>query len=164
MTDEEMALRGDFEELYRRHRAGLYQFLRRQAGEQADDLFQTAWLKAFRALGTFRAQSTFKTWLFTIAANCVLDDRRAASRRRAVELTEEAASVEPEPPSEDAETLRRALDALPPRHKALVLLVRFHGMKVADAAAAVGLSPASGKVTLFRILRRLGGLITKVMA
>jgi len=166
-SDEALAARGSreaFEELYARHKTGLFQFILRQVRDEslADDLFQATVLKAFRNLNTFRGQSQFRTWLFTIAMRTVIDDRRGAARRpTAAEMPEIA--VEPrESAGEELEILRRALDELPPAHKALFLLVRYHGLKVAEAAEAAGLSPASGKVTLFRIQKKLGELLTKV--
>src|SRR6185295_11245056 len=96
LTDEELALRARsdprsaFEVLFERHRGPLYNFLRRQGAgdERVDDLFQMTFLKAFRAIPTFREESRFKTWLYTIAVNVLNDDRRAALRRATSELRE----------------------------------------------------------------------------
>jgi RNA polymerase sigma-70 factor (ECF subfamily) len=52
--------------------------------------------------------------------------------------------------------IREAIDALPPAHRKLFLLVRFQGLSLAEAAAAVGLKPGSAKVELFRIAQKLG--------
>lgn len=163
-SDEALAALGTreaFEQLYERHKGPLYSFILRQVRDAAlaDDLFQTAILKAFRNLNTFRGGSSFKTWLFTIAARSVIDDRRA--KRTAPEATE-VAVMPAESRQEELEILWRALDELPAAHKALFLMVRYHGMPVAEAAEAAGLSRASGKVTLFRIQKRLGELLTKV--
>ena len=163
-SDETLASLGTreaFEELYGRHKGSLYAFLLRQVRDPAlaDDLFQTTILKAFRNLATFRGASSFKTWLFTIASRSVIDDRR---RSKPVLVLTDVAAAPRESHREEIEILTRALDELPPQHKALFLLVRYHEMKVADAAEAAGLSPASGKVTLFRIQKKLGELLGKV--
>ena len=51
---------------------------------------------------------------------------------------------------------RRVIHDLPEKHRQLFLLVRFHRMRIAEAAAAVGLTPGSAKVTLFRIQTEIG--------
>ncbi len=163
-SDETLAALGTreaFEELYGRHKNSLYSFILRQVRDAAlaDDLFQTTVLKAFKNLATFRGTSSFKTWLFTIASRSVIDDRR---RLRPTAELQDVAAANRESHGEELEILLRALDELPPQHKTLFLLVRYHDLKVAEAAEAAGLSPASGKVTLFRIQKKLGEMIGKV--
>src|SRR5436190_10789488 len=105
LSDEELALRARtepraaFEILFERHRTPLYNFLLRQGAEEArvDDLFQMAFLKAFRAIPTWREESRFKTWLYTIAVNVLNDDRRASLRRSpALPLCEAVVVCDPE--------------------------------------------------------------------
>src|SRR5262245_33532631 len=125
-TDEALAARGAFDELYARYRDAVYRFVRRQVGDasRADDLFPAAFLKVFRGLASFRGESSFKTWLFTIAHRCVIDARRTAVEHE--ELPDLAAPA-PHETDDTIEVVKRALDALPPAHKSLFLLVRFHG-------------------------------------
>jgi DNA-directed RNA polymerase specialized sigma24 family protein len=87
----------------------------------------------------------------------VIDDRRGA-RVEPVELPELAAP-EPADCGDAVEAVKRALDALPPSHKALFLLVRFHGMTIAEAGEVVGLTAGSAKVTLLRVQRRVGEML-----
>lgn len=172
LSDEELALRARtepraaFEILFERHRTPLYNFLLRQGAEEArvDDLFQMAFLKAFRAIPTFREESRFKTWLYTIAINVLNDDRRAAQRRGPMtEVRESMLVVEPEHGSEeDVDRVKEALGQVASHHRQLFTLVRFQGMSIAEAARAVGMTPAAAKVTLFRTTRRIGELVMKV--
>ena len=168
LSDEELALRARlepraaFEVLFERHRGALHSFLRRQGADDArvDDLFQAAFLKAYRAIGQFREDARFKTWLYTIAANVLADERRASQRRGpSASLSEAMAVAEPVADAERAEEIDRvkeALGLLAPHHRLLFTLVRFQGLPIAEAAAVVGMTPPAAKVTLFRISKKLG--------
>ncbi len=172
LTDEELALRARtepraaFEVLFERHRGPLYNFLLRQGADEVrvDDLFQMAFLKAFRAIPTFREEARFKTWLYTIAVNVLNDDRRAAVRRGATtEIRETMLVVQPEPGGGDEiDRVKGALAQVPANHRQLFTLVRFQGLSIAEAAKAVGMTPAAAKVTLFRTTKRVGELLQKM--
>jgi len=170
LGDEELALRARTEPraafgvLFERYRGPLHSFLLRQGADDSrvDDLFQQAFLKAFRAIGQFREDARFKTWLYTIAANVLADERRVMARRAApAELRETMAIAEPiaADRAERAEALDRVKEALgqiAPNHRLLFTLCRFQGLRIAEAAAVVGMTPAAAKVTLFRISKRIG--------
>jgi RNA polymerase sigma-70 factor, ECF subfamily len=176
MTDEELALRarrdprGPFEVLFERHRGPLYNFLLRQGVDEgrAEDLFQQVFLKAFRALPSFREEARFKTWLYAIAVNAVMDDRRADRRRgTSVELHEEMAVDEPRAHAEaeraeDVDRVKRALESAPHHHRLLFTLVRFQGLPIAEAARLTGMSAPTAKLTLFRISKKIGELLAPV--
>jgi RNA polymerase sigma-70 factor (ECF subfamily) len=176
LSDEDLALRarrdprGPFEVLFDRYRGPLYNFLLRQgAGEaRAEDLFQQVFLKAFRALPTFREEARFKTWLFAIAAHALADERRADRRRgTAVELRdsmllEPARAHEEAERSEDVARVKEALETVPPHHRQLFTLVRFQGLAIADAARISGMSAPTAKLTLFRISKKIGELLAPV--
>ena len=172
LTDEELALRARtepraaFEVLFERHRGPLYNFLLRQGADAArvDDLFQMAFLKAFRAIPTFREESRFKTWLYTIAVNVLNDERRAQLRRGlTTEVRESMLVVEPEAGGgEEVERVKAALHEVAPHHRQLFILVRFQGLPIAEAAKAVGMTPSAAKVTLFRTTKRIGELLMTV--
>ncbi|MBI2900367.1 MAG: RNA polymerase sigma factor [Planctomycetes bacterium] len=173
LSDEELALRSReepriaFEVLFERYRDRVYAFLSRQFADRAraDDLFQNVFLKAFRALPRFRMESRFKTWIFTIASNVVTDELRTKGRRGTpVELAETMAMTGPVDPDElDRDErlarVKRAVAALPDGIRQLFTLVRFHGMKIAEAALTVGMTPAAAKVALFRAQRKVGEMV-----
>jgi RNA polymerase sigma-70 factor (ECF subfamily) len=172
LSDEELALRARiepraaFEVLFERHNGPLYNFLLRQGADEArvDDLFQMAFLKAFRAIPTFREEARFKTWLYTIAVNVLNDDRRASLRRGAsTEIREAMLVVDAEPGgSEEMDRVKEALGQVAPNHRQLFTLVRFQGLSIAEAAGAVGMTPAAAKVTLFRTTKRIGEILMTV--
>jgi RNA polymerase sigma-70 factor (ECF subfamily) len=172
LSDEALALRARsepraaFEILFERHRGPLYNFLLRQGADEArvDDLFQMAFLKAFRAIPTFREEARFKTWLYTIAVNVLQDERRAAVRRGpTTELCDTMLVAEPDAGGlEDVDRVRGALDQVAPKHRQLFTLVRFQGLSIAEAARAVGMTPSAAKVTLFRTTKRIGEILMTV--
>jgi RNA polymerase sigma-70 factor (ECF subfamily) len=172
LTDEELALkartepRAAFEILFERYRAPLYNFLLRQGADEAraDDLFQVTFFKVFRALGTFREEARFKTWLYTIAINVVNDDRRTAQRRGTTTQIRDTMRIG-EPVvghREEVDCVKAALEHVGPRHRQLFALVRFQGMPIAEAAQMVGMTPSAAKVTLFRTTKRIGELLAPV--
>ena len=170
LSDEALALRAraeprvPFEVLFERYRGPLYTFLLRQGAGDArvDDVFQTAFLKAFRAIASFREDSRFKTWLYTIAVNVLMDDRRAAQRRGSTAELDEAAMVAEPRAHESAEMadevgrVKEALARVPSKHRQLFALVRFQGLSIAEAASVVGMTPPAAKVTLFRVQKKIG--------
>ena len=88
--------RGDaaaFEQLYARHQAGLYRFIRRLLGPalaaQTDEVFQDTWLKVVHARERWAPQgATFRTWLFTLAHHRVIDLLRKSGREVALDAFE----------------------------------------------------------------------------
>src|SRR5213080_5379600 len=78
-------------ELVRRHARALARFLVGVGAPEADvdDLVQETFIRAFRALGTFRGQCLFRTWLLTIGGNVVKDAHRRNRRRRVVPLPDD---------------------------------------------------------------------------
>jgi len=172
LSDEELALRARtepraaFEVLFERHKTPLYNFLLKQGADETrvDDLFQMAFLKAFRAIPSFREEARFKTWLYTIAVNVLNDERRLVQRRGTTsEIREGMLVVEPETgDDEDIHRVKEALGQVAPNHRQLFTLVRFQGLSIAEAARAVGMTPAAAKVTLFRTTKKVGELVMKV--
>lgn len=160
-SDRDLALLGTkeaFEVLFHRHRTPVFHFIARQIADRAlaEDLFQTVFLKAFRSIRSFRGDSEFRTWLFSIAVNAVADEKRRG--RSAVALTDEIAAPGGRSPdsNEVAGLVRRMIEGLPEKHRQLFLLVKYQRMRIAEAAGVVGLTPGSAKVTLFRIQTQIG--------
>ena len=105
-TDNALMLayaRGDaaaFEQLYVRHQAGLYRFVRRLLGSahsaQVDEVFQDTWLSVVRTRGRWQPQgAAFRTWLFTLAHHRVVDLLRRSGREVSVDALEGEESGEP---------------------------------------------------------------------
>lgn len=155
--------RDDFAELIRRHHARVLGLCASMLGDEslAEDAAQEAFLKAYASLGDFRSDSSFSTWLYRIAANRCLDLRRRNSRRPAESLD---ALVEQESPrlrrllgdtvggaaAEDADLVRRVLDALPEDYRLILTLREVQGLDYKELMAALGCSMDAVKARLRR--------------
>lgn len=144
----------------------------------AEDLSQEVWLKAFRALKSFRGESSFYTWLRQITINTFLNDRRAPSALSGAQVVEldawEASRRDAANSSSNYPPLRRArgleetieeqflvsrvLDALgdvTPQQRLIFLLKHLEGMTYEEIAASLGCSTGTTKKALFRAVLKL---------
>jgi RNA polymerase sigma-70 factor (ECF subfamily) len=132
--------------------------------EDARDVVQDAYLRAYRGLKRFRGDSSFSTWLYRITANCASTQLGKRSRHRHEELDEDAqlpderAEIDPElraSAESDRERVSAALQALPPRLRAVVVLRDVYDLPHEAIAAELGISEAAAKVRLHRARRKL---------
>lgn len=132
--------------------------------EEARELTQDVFLKAFRALGSFDGRSGLATWLFRIAYNTALSHVRRRrprhaeidERRLAALPDEEADRLEAHAAHEHRiEALTRAVEKLTAEERALVTLFYYDDLSVAACACVTGLSEANVKVRLHRIRKKL---------
>ncbi|MER1967909.1 sigma-70 family RNA polymerase sigma factor [Castellaniella sp. GW247-6E4] len=154
-----------------RHQAAVHRYLVRLTGapDAARDLTQDTFLRAFQAIGTWRPEAKFRTWLFRIAHNLALDYlRRARQWRRFVPLDDGLEVPDPAPgpaarleATRDAQRLEAALAALPPAHREILLLREIEQMSYEDIARMLDLNLgtvrsriARGRAALLAILRR----------
>jgi RNA polymerase sigma-70 factor, ECF subfamily len=126
-----------FAALVRAHEAAVRRFLRRLAGEAADDLAQEAFLKAWRMAGHYRGDGRYRAWLMRIAWTQFLGAHRAQGRRDVRE-----AAMPRHESGHDPDTsidLERALAALGARERAAALLCFGEGCSHAEAAGIMKL-------------------------
>jgi RNA polymerase sigma-70 factor (ECF subfamily) len=140
--------------------------------QDAEDLSQEVWLKAYQALGTFRRESSFYTWLRKIAINCFLNHQRARRyswrgqktdvQLLAVESIESDERVTSTSDSETtlhnrilAERVMRALSELTPPQRLVFLLKHHEGMTYEEIAKAVGCSTGTAKKSVSRAVAKL---------
>lgn len=158
----ERAQRGDqaaFAELVGRYQARLYRFVLRMVGspDEALDLAQDAFMRAWQALPEWQPGAQFHTWLFRIASNAALD---ALRRRKIVEFVpieedDDAASGEPGPEKQLELTQRvRGLEAalrnLPAEQREIVLLREVEDMSYEEIGAVLGIAEGTVKSRLAR--------------
>ncbi len=153
-----------FGDLVSRHQHRLVHFLRMMmssAGdrEAAEDVAQEAFLRAFRSLGQFRGQSTFKTWLYQIATNVA---RTQVTRRRNRKEEQEPETRPDVPSGENVERriiahdqLRRALADLPDDWREAVLLRDIEGLEYREIAEVLGIPMGTVESRIFRGRQRL---------
>ncbi len=173
-ADVEGVLGGDlsrFEGIVRRWQGPLvnlaYRFCRDRG--RAEEMAQEAFLRAFRALRSWRSESAFSTWLFAVATNVYRSElRRLPPSTLSIEGLREPG--DPRPPDgglEDADSgraVRRAVLTLPPRYRDALVLFYFHGMDVATAARSLGLPEGTVKARLSRARAILRGKLPRVLA
>jgi RNA polymerase sigma-70 factor (ECF subfamily) len=130
--------------------------------DQAADVTQDAFLKAFRGLGRFRGDASFKTWLLTIAANEAKGLLRKRSRRKETSLEVAAPVASPDKSPEETvqadqekKKVMSILEQLPEKQRLAVTLRIFEGMSFKEVGAAIGSSEGSARVNYHHGIRRL---------
>ena len=171
-SDEALMLRyqaGDaaaFDELYARHRSGLFRFIARQCRvrERAEEIFQDVWMSLIQATERYRVEAQFRTWLYTMAHNKLIDYFRGNARAEAVlhevkdgdgEIaTNDGIASRTEEPLVQAESrqqgdaILRLLAALPAPQREAFLLYEEGGLSVEEIARATGVSFEAAKSRL----------------
>lgn len=127
-----------FTALVRAHEAPVRRFLRRLAGDSADDLAQETFLKAWRLAGHYRGEGRYRAWLMRIAWTQFLAAHRSRGRRDAREAAF-APGEEGRNDPDSAIDLQRALAGLGERERAAALLCFGEGCSHSEAAEIMAL-------------------------
>ncbi len=170
---------GAFEQLVRKYDRNVFRIANHitQNREDAEDVVQDAFLKAFTNLGQFQGQSKFYTWLVRIAVNEALMRLRRRRPERTVSLDEdintgedtiprEVADWSPNPEqlynqSELREILQKTIQGLPPSFRTVFVLRDVEGLSTEETADALGLSIPAVKSRLLRARLQLRERLTK---
>lgn len=175
VPDEDLMLRyrgGDaraFEELYARHRGGLFRYILRQVGFRAaaDEVFQEAWMRIVTARARYRVEARFATYLYRIAHNCVMDHFRRKPPLQLISFEDEPerALQVPAPAAEQperlaqrrqvAQRLLRALALLPDEQRNAFLLHEEGGLTLEEIADVTGVGRETAKSRLRYALSKL---------
>lgn len=155
--------RGAFDILVARHQRQVYRLCYRLVGnpEDASELAQDAFVRAYRALGRFRGSARFTTWLHRITVNVCLN--RLASKRPVheplLEIERAAGSGEAADAAilrlERAECVRAAIVRLPPKQRATLILRAYHDLPYDEIARILGSSVGAVKANFFHALGNL---------
>lgn len=147
-------------ELVARHAQALARFAASfGAREEVDDLVQDTFIRAFQSLDGFRAESSFRTWLFTIERRLLLDRRRAEKRRPSrVEVQEDDASTEYDAldamvAGESANRVREAMRKLSPTQREVFALRVAQGLSYKEIAELVGTTEGAARVHYHNAMR-----------
>jgi RNA polymerase sigma-70 factor (ECF subfamily) len=158
--------RGAFDELVRCTYQQTYTLALRLLGHEEDarDVTQETYLRAFRALPTFRGDAQFSTWLYRITANCASTHLGRRSKHRHDELPDDTVIADTDPSRDPAAQgdlgalrteLVQALGKLPPKLRAVVVLRDIYDLSHAEIATELGISESAAKVRLHRARRKL---------
>ena len=165
----------DFEKLVTAYEKNVYNIALRMVGdpEDAADMTQETFIKAYRALSGFRGDSKFSSWLYRIASNVCLDFLRSRSRHPQVSLStvdeDDRATFElpdmRQNPEEQLmkklgmEAVRRGLEQLPEQQRQILVLRELGGLSYAELAQTLGLEEGTVKSRIFRARKRLCALL-----
>jgi RNA polymerase sigma-70 factor (ECF subfamily) len=167
-ADVARAASGDvqaYERLYRAHLARVFSLVRRMAGpDEADELTQDVFVRAWQKLHLFRGEAAFGTWIHRVAVNVVLEWMRSRRherfRHRDPETVFEMTAGRPVRP-DAALDVEAAIERLPAGAREIFVLHDVEGHKHGEIAAMLGISPGTSKAQLHRarlLMRRfLGG-------
>ena len=162
---------GAFRVLVERHSRPVFRLAYRLTGNQedAEDVVQETFLRAYRQLGRFESRSGFGTWIHRIAVNCAMDLLRQRPRHQAAaplgdldpggagDVPDEGAAG-PERLAESAQIrakLNRVLDELTPAERTAFMLRHFEGRSLAEIGRVLGLRTSATKHSIFRAVQKM---------
>lgn len=162
----EQSRQGDhaaFENLVRGHQQMIHSMAYRMTGSMtdADDLAQEAFIRAFQQIDSYRGEARFSSWLCRIVMNTCLNWRQREARRAEVhrewareiqpgEIADENAALD-----ENSRRVQSALDRLPAKQRAAIILTVYKEMNHAEAARVLGCSEATVSWRVFAARTKL---------
>ncbi|SRR6266508_1996706 len=158
-----------FRELVERHSRSVFRLAYRMTGNEqdAEDVVQESFLRAYKQLGRFESRANFGTWLYRIVANCSVDLMRAKQARHdqvrgdSLDETVDLASQDHAGPerlarsSEIDRRVREALDGLSPLERAAFILRHYEGRSIDEIGKTLGLGVSAAKHSVFRAVKKL---------
>jgi RNA polymerase sigma-70 factor (ECF subfamily) len=158
-----------FDTIVERHRRAVYLLCYRFVGnhEDASDLSQEVFLRAYRGLQSFRGHASVATWLYRIGVNVCLNrvsakkpDSEPIDARQHVDTQTESPSERVER-GERAERVRRAVAQLPPRQRAALVLRMYQELSHREIADVLGSSVGAVKANVFHALQNLKRILSE---
>jgi len=160
-----------FRALVERHSVALFQLAYRMIGNEqdAEDVVQETFLRAYKQLDRFESRSGFGTWLHRIAANCSLDLLRKRKRHGEHESAVDLDSAEAIPAmssgvmapdqqvfhGEVRQKIESVMEELTPTERAAFVLRHFEGKSIGEIGNALGVGPGATKQSIFRAVQKM---------
>ena len=158
-----------FRALVERHSRTVFRLAFRMTGNEqdAEDVVQESFLRAYRQLGRFESRANFGTWLYRIVANCSVDLMRAKQARhdqtRSESLDEAVALPAGDDPGPERlarsaqieSRVRQALEGLSPLERAAFTLRHYEGRSIDEISKTLGLGISAAKHSVFRAVKKL---------
>jgi RNA polymerase sigma-70 factor, ECF subfamily len=164
-TAKKLNLPPPFEEAVGRHEREIMRFLLRMTRDQNDalDLFQETWLRAYRAYPQLDSEEGLRPWLYRIATNLCRNRARDNMRRARVisngdDPTDGDYRAASSPPSGGHEAmihLRRAIAGLPSKQGQALVMRKFAGLEYEEIGAALECSADSARASVYQALKKL---------
>jgi RNA polymerase sigma-70 factor, ECF subfamily len=148
-----------FDEAVRRHEREILRFILRATGDRDDalDLFQETWLRAYRSYRQLDSAAGLRPWLFRIASNLCLNRKRDRARRARVfadgELHEEQVGAAAS--NDNTLHLKSMLTRLPDKQRQALVMRKLAGLEYGEIAAALGCSQESARAGVYQALKKL---------
>jgi RNA polymerase sigma-70 factor (ECF subfamily) len=175
VSDEQLMLRyrdgnaAAFDELYGRHRGGVFRYVLRQVGlrSAAEEVFQEIWMNIISSRARYRVEARFTTFLYHVAHNCVIDHFRRKTPLHLISLDDDAdEAYQVAGPDRDrperavamrqmAAKLLNALALLPPEQREVFLLHEEGGLTLEEIAGVTGTGRETAKSRLRYALTKL---------
>lgn len=173
-TDEELVSRSqtDFEaatELYNRYICPIYRFVRSQTPNDqiAEDLTAHIFFKAFSYSSSFKADGSYRAWIYRIARNCISSWRRS-SERATIVIDEMPESVDTEPSpatraisNQERSFIWRTVAKLPPAQREVVALHYLEDLSIGEISQVTKRSNGAIRVLLHRARTKLRGVLDR---
>jgi len=175
LSDEKlmhMCIKGDsnaFGVLFHRYQGKILNFAWRYLNDMgsAEDVLQKTFLRMLLFRKSFRKKASFATWLYTIAKNlCWEDSEKLRKESHAHNENPDPSEYERQDPLHEVEqkelheTVRKAISSLPPRQRTAVILTKYQGMTLSEAAMVLGCSEGAVKQLIHRALPDLRKKLT----
>jgi len=149
-----------FEEAVSSHERALMRYLMRATGDREDalDLFQETWLRAYRSYPSLRPGTILSPWLFRIAANLCRNRARDRMRRARVMLPEGHELVDRATVAaghDGAIALGDAIKALPTNQRRSLMMRKFDGLSYGEIGASLNCSAESARAHVYQALKKL---------
>jgi RNA polymerase sigma-70 factor, ECF subfamily len=165
-----------FRALVERHSRSVFRLAFRMTGNEqdAEDVVQESFIRAYRQLGRFESRANFGTWLYRITANCAVDLMRAKQSRhdisRGESLDEAASTATSELPAPDRlaesgeiqQRVAEALNALSPLERAAFTLRHYEGRSIDEISRALNLGTSAAKHSVFRAVKKLRSMLAPI--
>jgi RNA polymerase sigma-70 factor, ECF subfamily len=154
--------RDAFRTLLERHSRGVHRLAWRMTGNQqdAEDVVQEAFFRAWKQIKRFDGRSSFATWVFRIASNYSLDLIRARRPAESSEAAQWVAAGEPGPDrlafsGQVGNRVASAMEELSAQERTAFVLRHFEGMSIEQIGAVLELAPSATKNSIFRAVQKL---------
>ncbi len=156
-----------FDDLYKHYKHKIFNYFYRMTGnrENAEDLTQETFLKAYQGIDRFEGRSSISTWLFRIAVNTYLNavaKTKQAPEECTVETIKDPSSLTKEMELRELQwCMQKFLSDLPDSYRTPIILYELQGLRIKEIAEIMNISPETVKIRLIRGRKKLRAIMCK---